>query len=137
MGDLRKSRNKLVDCLVKSASGSERSQCKGPEVCLENSKKASVAGMECIIRGRVADEVQRKEGQEVSVPGGHWKHFGFYSELCKKPVKLFTLHRLWAVARTGSIAEPSVKSELPTPVFFHQIAAARSPCPFFLLTERN
>lgn len=77
MGDLRKYRDKPVDCLVKSASGSERSQCKGPEVCLGNSKKASVAGMECIIRGRVGVEVQRKKGQKVSVPGGHWKHLAF------------------------------------------------------------
>lgn len=84
MGDLRKYRNKPVDCLVKSASGRERSQCEGPEVCLGNSKKASVAGMECMIRQRVGDEVQRKEGPGALGPGGHWKYFGFYSELCKR-----------------------------------------------------
>lgn len=87
MGDLRKYRNKPVDCLVKSASGSERSQCKGPEVCLGNSTKVSVIGRACTRRGRVGDAVQRKEGPGASGPGGHWKYFGFYSEPCNKPVK--------------------------------------------------
>lgn len=84
MGDLRKYRNKPVDCLVKSASGSERSQCKGPEVCLGC---VSVIGRACTRRGRVGDAVQRKEGPGASGPGGHWKYFGFYSESCNKAVK--------------------------------------------------